>query len=69
MSGEENGFAFFPEAQNQLVGEAGAQVAGRTAVSAAHHVLLDLEQEHPNLQRWYKDDGYPCDTGDTVPVP
>lgn len=52
-----------------IVGEAGASEGGRIAASAAHHVLLQLEGDYTDLQRWAKLNGDACDTGDTVPVP
>jgi len=52
-----------------LVGETGGMVSGTVAVSAAHHILLQLESSMPTLQRWRKANGAACDSGDTVPVP
>ena len=51
------------------VGESGGVVNGKTAASAAHHILMQLSDGMPDLQRWRKANGDACDSGDTVPVP
>lgn len=50
-------------------GETGGVVNGRSATSAAHHILLQLADGNPDLQRWRKANGSACDNGETVPVP
>lgn len=54
---------------DRTIGEAGGVVGSRTAESAAHHVLLQLAENMPSLQRWRKANNDPCNSGDTVPVP
>ena len=52
------------------VGETGGVVGNKTAQDAAHHILLQLADRHPDLQRWlFARPDVPCGDGDTVPVP